>query len=194
MEIMNRIFWETLTPKRGDRTKIHGTVKLLLLAMDFDHPPFSVFHFFWTELRYMLHHGSNPVIYAPYIQRMINAVTGMEFGYDTVHAPYCPQPPKEPEFPPEAESPPSAHSPPQPITDMPSTSRARPRNTNDVIRAHAQANQQSINRIERHLSIEETACPRFHLLHLGTFQLSGSNMMQAMMMMMRMRMMRNCRS
>jgi hypothetical protein len=185
MEIMNRIFRETLTPKRGDRTKIHGTVKNLLLAMDFDHPPFSVFHFFWTELRYMLHHGSNPVIYAPYIQRMINAVTGMEFGYDAVHAPYCPQPPKEQEFPPEGESPPSAHSPPQPTMDMPSTSampsssRTRPRrkgnafisglkalfkvcrNTNDVVRAHARANQQSINRIERHLGIEETDWPAF---------------------------------
>jgi hypothetical protein len=139
--------------------------------MGFDHPPFSVFHFFWTELRYMLHHGSTPVIYAPYIQRMINAVIGMEFGYDTVHAPYCPQPPKELEFPPEGESPPSAHSPPQPTTDMPSTSampstsRARPRkvcrNTNDVVRAHARANQQSINRIERHLGIEKTAWPAF---------------------------------
>jgi hypothetical protein len=185
METMNKIFRETLTPKRGDRTKIHGTVKLLLLAMDFDHPSFSVFHFFWTEMRYMLHHGSNPVIYAPYIQRMINAMTGMEFGYDTVHAPYCPQPPKELEFPPESESPPSAHSPPQPTPDMPSTSampstsRARPRkkgnafvhglkalfrvcrNTNDVIRSHARANQQSINRIERHLGIEEMAWPVF---------------------------------
>jgi hypothetical protein len=116
---------------------------------------------------------------------MINAVIGMEFGYDTVHAPYCPQPPKELEFPPEGESPPSAHSPPQPTTDMPSTSampstsRARPRkkgnafihglkalfkvccNTNDVVRAHARANQQSINRIERHLGIEKTAWPAF---------------------------------
>jgi hypothetical protein len=165
METMNKIFRETLTPKRGDRTKIHGTVKLLLLAMDFDHMSFSVFHFFWMEMRYMLHHGCNPVIYAPYIQRMINAVTGMEFGYDTVHAPYCPQPPKELEFPPESESPPSAHSPPQPTpvmpstSAMPSTSRAHPRkkgnafvhglkalfrvcgNTNDVVRAHARANQ-----------------------------------------------------
>jgi hypothetical protein len=62
---------------------------------------------------------------------------------------------------------------------MPSSSRTRPRrkgnafisglkalfkvcrNTNDVVRAHARANQQSINRIERHLGIEETDWPSF---------------------------------
>jgi hypothetical protein len=35
------------------------------------------------------------------------------------------------------------------------------RNTNDVVRAHARANQQSINRIERHLGIEEMDWPTF---------------------------------
>jgi hypothetical protein len=62
---------------------------------------------------------------------------------------------------------------------MPSSTRTRPRkkgnafisglkaqfkvcrNTNDVVRAHARANQQSINRIERHLGIEETDWPAF---------------------------------
>jgi hypothetical protein len=41
-------------------------------------------------MMYMLNHGSQYVIYAPYIQRIINFTTEMEFGYDGKHAAYQP--------------------------------------------------------------------------------------------------------
>jgi hypothetical protein len=47
--------------------------------------------FFWTEILYMLNHGSSYVIYAPYIQKIINSNTNMEFEYDGDHGPYQPQ-------------------------------------------------------------------------------------------------------
>jgi hypothetical protein len=185
-KILNRLFRETLTPKRGDRSKIHGSTRVLLCAMNFERPRFNVFGFFWNELMFMLHHGKHSVVYAPYIQKMINVVTGMEFGYDEIHAPYTPKLPTPPSSAAQSpststESPASQASPPAqdiPVTsDMPSSSRARPRkkgnalvrglkaifsmcsNTNDVVRSQARATQTSINRIEEHLNIERTAWP-----------------------------------
>jgi hypothetical protein len=38
----------------------------------------------------MLTHGTQYVIYAPYIQRIINFKTEMEFGYDGKHGAYQP--------------------------------------------------------------------------------------------------------
>jgi hypothetical protein len=40
---------------------------------------------------YMLKHGSSYVIYAPYIQKIINSKTGMEFQYDGGNGAYMPQ-------------------------------------------------------------------------------------------------------
>jgi hypothetical protein len=39
---------------------------------------------------FMLHQGTTYVIYAPYIQRIINYKTDMEFGYDRKHGAYQP--------------------------------------------------------------------------------------------------------
>jgi hypothetical protein len=88
--IFNNIFHNTLTPKRGDRTNIRGTTTNLLLAILDDQPPPCISTFFWTEMMYMLNYGSQYVIHAPYIQRIINFKTGMEFGYDGKHAAYQP--------------------------------------------------------------------------------------------------------
>jgi hypothetical protein len=56
--IFNNIFRNTLTPKRGDRTSIWGSTRNLHLAIfdDQDPPCFSIF--FWTELMYVLNHGT----------------------------------------------------------------------------------------------------------------------------------------
>jgi hypothetical protein len=89
--IFNKIFRGTLMPKRGDRSSINGSTRVLLLAILDNHPPpcFSVF--FWTEMLYMLKHGSSYVIYAPYIQKIINSKMDMEFQYDGEHGAYMPQ-------------------------------------------------------------------------------------------------------
>jgi hypothetical protein len=42
------------------------------------------------EFMFMLKHGTTYVIYAPYIQRIINYKTGMEFVYDGKHGAYQP--------------------------------------------------------------------------------------------------------
>jgi hypothetical protein len=47
-------------------------------------------HIFWSELMYVLQHGAQYVIYAPYIQRIINYKTDMEFGYDGKDGAYLP--------------------------------------------------------------------------------------------------------
>jgi hypothetical protein len=85
--IFNNIFCNTLTPKRGDRTNIRGSTQNLLDILDDQtHPCISVF--FWTELMNMLTHGAQYVIYAPYIQRIINFKTEMKFWYDGKHGAY----------------------------------------------------------------------------------------------------------
>jgi hypothetical protein len=89
--IFNKIFHGTLMPKRGHRSSINGSTWVLLLAiLDNRHPPFfSVF--FWTKIFYMLKHGSSYVIYAPYIQKIVNSKMDMEFQYDGDHGAYMPQ-------------------------------------------------------------------------------------------------------
>jgi hypothetical protein len=79
--IFNNIFRNTLTPKRGDRTSIWGSARNLLLAiLDGQSLP-CISVFFWAELMFVLNHGTQYAIYAPYIQRIINYKTDMEFGY-----------------------------------------------------------------------------------------------------------------
>jgi hypothetical protein len=56
--IFNNIFRNTLTPKRGDRTKIRGSTRNLLLAILDDQPPQCISNFFWTEMMNMLTHGA----------------------------------------------------------------------------------------------------------------------------------------
>jgi hypothetical protein len=81
--IFNNIFRNTLTPKLGDRTSIHGSTRNLLLAILDDQPPPCISVFFWSELMFALNHGTMYAIYAPFIQRIINYKTDMEFGYDS---------------------------------------------------------------------------------------------------------------
>jgi hypothetical protein len=57
-------------------------------------------------MMYMLNHGAQYVIYAPYIQRIINFKTEMEFGYDGKHRAYQPHIIRAPVVPPP--SPPAA--------------------------------------------------------------------------------------
>jgi hypothetical protein len=86
--IFNNIFRNTLTPKRGDRTSIHGSTRTLLLAILDNKPPPCISTFVWTEFTFILQHGTTYVIYAPYIQRIINYKTDMEFVYDRKHGAY----------------------------------------------------------------------------------------------------------
>jgi len=107
-KIFNYLFRETLTPKKGDRSSLNGTSRNILLALSGDEP-ISIGHFMWTELSFMLRHGSSYVIYAPYIQRIIKVKTRMDFQYDGIHSAYTPQ----------------AVRPPPPPARAPSVSRGR---------------------------------------------------------------------
>jgi hypothetical protein len=88
--IFNNIFHNTLTPKRGDRTTIRGSIRTLLLAILDNKPPPCISTFLWTEFMFMLQHGTTYVIYVSYIQRIINYKTDIEFIYDGTHGAYQP--------------------------------------------------------------------------------------------------------
>jgi hypothetical protein len=88
--IFNNIFSKPLTLKRGDLTSIHGSTRNLLLAILDNKPPPCISTFLWTEFMFMLQHGTTYVIYASYIQRIINYKTDMEFVYDGKHGVYQP--------------------------------------------------------------------------------------------------------
>jgi hypothetical protein len=88
--IFNHIFRNTLTPKRGDHTNIRGSTRNLLLAILDNQPLPCIIVFFWSELMFVLNHGTQYAIYAPYIQRIIIYNTKMEFGYDGKHGAYQP--------------------------------------------------------------------------------------------------------
>jgi hypothetical protein len=86
--IFNNIFRNTLTLKRGDHTSIQGSTRNLLLAILDGQPLPCISVFFWAELMFVLNHGTQYAIYAPYIQRIINYKTDMEFHYDGKHGAY----------------------------------------------------------------------------------------------------------
>lgn len=180
-KILNSLFRVTLTPKVGDKTSILGTSRVLLMAMLRSEAPFSVFRFIWTELMFVLHHGSKSIIYAPYIMRMVEAVTGMTFVHDSPHTPYRVQP-VDPPASPSGGSPigashgisHSSHSASGAADDFHISTRARPsgsrkrssllkglkalftmcQNTNDVVRQHVSESRERIERLERKLELE----------------------------------------
>jgi hypothetical protein len=130
--IFNNIFHNTLTPKRGDRTTIRGSIRTLLLAILDNKPPPCISTFLWTEFMFMLQHGTTYVIYVSYIQRIINYKTDMEFIYDGTHGAYQPhiiRGPVDPPPPPAATAGTSATTPASPLAHAPSpppTSRPAP--------------------------------------------------------------------
>jgi hypothetical protein len=75
--IFNNIFRNTLTPKRGDRINIQGSTRNLLLSIIDDQAPTCIGVFFWIEMWNILTHGTQYVIYAPYIHMIINYKTDM---------------------------------------------------------------------------------------------------------------------
>jgi hypothetical protein len=65
--IFNNIFQNTLTSKRGDCTSIWGSTRNLLLTILDGQPLPCINVFFWAELMFVLNHGTQYAIYAPYI-------------------------------------------------------------------------------------------------------------------------------
>jgi hypothetical protein len=98
--IFNNIFQNTLTLKRGDRTSIRGSTQNLLLAILDGQPLPCIIAFFWAELMFVLNHGTQCAIYAPYTQRIISYKTNMQFGYDGKHGAYQPHIIRGPTVPP----------------------------------------------------------------------------------------------
>jgi hypothetical protein len=98
--IFNHIFRNTLTLKCGDRTNIQGSTRNLLLAILDNQPLLCISIFFWSELMFVLNHETQYAIYSPYIQRIINYKTEMEFGYDGKHEAYQPHVVRGPATPP----------------------------------------------------------------------------------------------
>jgi hypothetical protein len=88
--IFSNVFCNTLTPKRGEHTSIQGSTKTLVLAILDGKPTPYISTFLWTEFMFILNHGTIYVIYALYIQRIINLKTEMEFGFDGKHGAYQP--------------------------------------------------------------------------------------------------------
>jgi hypothetical protein len=72
--IFNNMFRNTLTPKRGDRTNIRGSIRNIFLAILDDQPPPCISNFFWTEMMFMPNHGGQYVCNTP-CYRKLNQVT-----------------------------------------------------------------------------------------------------------------------
>jgi hypothetical protein len=83
---------------------------------------------------HMLNHRAQYVIYAPYIQRIINYTTEMEFGYDGKHEAYQPHIVRAPTVPPPSSSV-VAHDSPPASARTPPASRHAPLATPESSRA-----------------------------------------------------------
>jgi hypothetical protein len=125
--IFNNIFCNTLTPKRGDCTSIRCSTRTILLPILDNKPPPCISTFLWTEFIFMLQHGTTYVIYASYIQRIINYKTDMKFIYDGEHVAYQPhviRGPVDPPPPAAAAAGTSAADPTSPAVSRPAPSAA----------------------------------------------------------------------
>jgi hypothetical protein len=86
---LNRLFWQTMTPREGDSSNIPSYKQNLLVTMAPRPHGFelSVFDFIWGEIKIISESPLKSCGYAPYIMHMIKRVTGRTFRYDKEHHP-----------------------------------------------------------------------------------------------------------
>lgn len=87
-KMFNQLFRGTLTPRGGNSDNISHRAKDLLAQTAPGMPKFLVFEFIWNEIIHCSHNASNACHYAPYIQHMINTVTGLRIRPDIQHVSY----------------------------------------------------------------------------------------------------------
>jgi hypothetical protein len=86
---INWLFRRTLTPRKGDGTKILAYNKNIVAAIapNANGFEFSVFGFIWEEIKAISENPLKSCGYAPFIMHMIERVLGRTFGYDKDHHP-----------------------------------------------------------------------------------------------------------
>jgi hypothetical protein len=86
---LNHLFRKTMTPRKGDGSKIPTYNKNILVAMapNANGFEFSVFDFIWEEIKAISENPFKSCGYAPYIMHMNEKVMGRTFGHDKDHHP-----------------------------------------------------------------------------------------------------------
>jgi hypothetical protein len=84
---LNRLFRRTVTPRKGDGTKILSYNKNILTAMtpNANRFEFSVFYFIWEEIKAISENPLKSCGYAPYLMHMIERVTTHTFFCEMEH-------------------------------------------------------------------------------------------------------------
>ena len=90
LDIMHRIFRNTLFPRIGDKDKVHAyLVDMMLLCEDARNSqtlPLDVSHIMWHELRFAVYNRKVP-IYGPYLFQLISATWERVYPQDEFEAP-----------------------------------------------------------------------------------------------------------
>nr|ABA98122.1 hypothetical protein LOC_Os12g27590 [Oryza sativa Japonica Group] len=92
-KVLYFIFRWSLLPKVGDATALPSKHTHLLSRMRYNHLPFSVMKLIWYEIANTILEPKRGCIYAPFIMKMIETVTGVFYIKDGRHNPFCPRVP-----------------------------------------------------------------------------------------------------
>nr|ABA98062.2 retrotransposon protein, putative, Ty1-copia subclass [Oryza sativa Japonica Group] len=92
-KVLYSIFRWSLLPKVGDATALPSKHAHLLSRMRYNQPPFSVLKLIWYEIANTILEPKRGCIYAPFIMKMIESVTGVFYIKDGRHNPFCPRVP-----------------------------------------------------------------------------------------------------
>jgi hypothetical protein len=86
---LNRLFRRTVTPRKGDGTKIPAYNKniLAVMALNANGFEFSVFDFIWEEIKAISENPLKSCGYASYLIHMIEGVTAQTFFCEKEHHP-----------------------------------------------------------------------------------------------------------
>nr|ABA93935.1 hypothetical protein LOC_Os11g31670 [Oryza sativa Japonica Group] len=92
-KVLYSIFRWSLLPKVGDVTALLSKHAHLLSRMRYNQPPFSVMKLIWYEIANTILEPKRGCIYAPFIMKMIETVTGVFYIKDGRHSPFRPRAP-----------------------------------------------------------------------------------------------------
>ena len=92
-KVLYSIFRWSLLPKVGDATALPSKHAHLLSRMRYNQPPFSVMKLIWYEIANTILEPKRGCIYAPFIMKMIETVTGVFYIKDGRHNPFRPRAP-----------------------------------------------------------------------------------------------------
>jgi hypothetical protein len=123
-KVLYSIFRWSLLPKVGDATALPSKHAHLLSRMRYNQPLFSVMKLIWYEIANTILEPKRGCIYAPFIMKMIETVTGVFYIKDGRHNPFrpCVPPSSSPVAPrsiPSTSAGPSSSAPPQSSSSSP---------------------------------------------------------------------------